>query len=208
MMRLYRTCTIHFIKTRPHGHEPKKQQPLQCDQVHHQKDAADPGLAGIGSARGDFREAVGCLALAELAFNGNAVACVDWALLGQSLALFRRQLRRSPQRLAAKGDAMLLEPTPVGTYAIGAIGQHRSRPDTSAAAVGLALTEQVIGYGERVPMQGVDTGDAVDQRHGKLGPEFDRMTEAASNNRTDMGLVQTDQPIVDAPGARTMQLVL
>src|SRR5699024_2411759 len=106
--------------------------------------------------------------------------------------------------LAAKGNPVLLEPMPVGACAIGAIGQHLVRPDTVTAAVGLALANQVIGFGERIPMQCIDTGDTVDQRHGELGTEFDRMTEATPNNRTHMRLMQADQPVIDPLGARTM----
>src|SRR5699024_4546443 len=89
LMRLRRTCTIHLLETGPHGNEPKKQQPLQRDQVHHQKNAADPGFAGIGSASAALRPAARRLALTKFAFNGYAVACICAALLFQYPALFR-----------------------------------------------------------------------------------------------------------------------
>src|SRR5699024_807685 len=80
---------LDLLDTRPHDNEPKKQQPLQCDQVHHQKDAANPSLAGIGPAGSDSGQAVSRLALTELAFNGNAVACIRAVFLLQYPALFR-----------------------------------------------------------------------------------------------------------------------
>lgn len=52
----------------------------QDHQVHHQEDAADPGLGGVRAPGADVVEPIAVLALSEFAPNGDAAAVLVAAL--------------------------------------------------------------------------------------------------------------------------------
>lgn len=65
-----------MAKTSEASFTPDKKDPGQDQQVHDQEDAVDPGEGGVRPLGTDVVEPVAILALAEFAFNGDALQIV------------------------------------------------------------------------------------------------------------------------------------
>jgi len=74
---------------------------------------------------------------------------------------------------------------------------NRLRIKTKTQTITLNLLCQIAGLIIRIPPDLLDKTETIDQTHRHLGPKFNRTFGLATNNGTNVRLMQADNPVCD-----------
>ena len=138
-------------------------------QVHHDEGHGNDGLAGSGALGHDPGKAEATLALAELAFNRDAIQLVLVAqarLLVQFGGIVRSFLHRPPQGRSGHPDAMLFAELAVVAAAVDLVAMNRFRIVPKAPPECFDLGDQVTRFIVEIPVKTVEKGRSVHQAGG------------------------------------------
>jgi len=121
----------------------------------------------------------------------------------------RRQLSWQRGTRAAQANAMTLAEGTIGTGTVNLISTDHFWVVTISAAIGSCLALQIFSFIVGIVTQPVKECESITRhRDGDLGSEFDVAPGLATNNRPDVSLIETDDPIGDASAVSVVENLL
>ncbi len=186
----------HYLQ--PEGKQDNKEQ-QQLLEIHDQHGQGNGGSLGHCKFLADGPQVEPAFPLAKLAFYGIALPLVVSKLPLRFCDKFWI-IPRAAKAGTTQSNAVALAESSIGASAIDLISTDHFWVVTVAAALGSRLSLQVFSFVVGITAEPIKEGKAIAcHRDGYLGPEPNIAPRLAAHDRSDMSLVQTDDPVGKTP---------